>query len=396
MFLKKHVRKKNGKAHTYWDLVESYRTPKGPRHRTVAYLGELDVVDCGGWAKLARQLDDKPLPVIRPTLFDPQPDPPSEALRRTGDDPVPEEVTVNVNGVRVEETTDFGDVWLGLTLWRTLGLDKLFARILPEGREEVGWDLMAAILVLGRFCEPSSELHIEDTWYPRTVLPEILGVKARQVHVRRLYQALDVLCGCKDAVEKHLKNRTMKSELCLRPVYHQLQLRVRAHILVDFLAYAMWKTLQKWMENSGLGRGVRTVQEELAKIKCCRVILPTSSGREIQLRCISRPDEAQRILLSRLGLRIPSRLGNPKWRKMIKTRKGIEKIKGGSYNTVGRGIGSDVFLWSDGGGHPILIDREPQRFARIDVSASARAKGVQKCAHCADICIYCAVILGLL
>ena len=195
MFLKKHVRKKNGKAHTYWDLVESYRTPRGPRHRTVAYLGELDVADCGGWAKLARQLDYKPLPVIEPTLFDPQPD----------DEPVPEEATVN--GVRVDETTDFGDVWLGLTLWRTLGLDKLFARILPEGREDIGWDLMAAILVLGRFCQPSGELHIEDTWYPRTMFPEILGVKARQVHVRRLYQALDVLCGCKDAVEKHLKNR---------------------------------------------------------------------------------------------------------------------------------------------------------------------------------------------
>ena len=117
--------------------------------------------------------------------------------------------------------------------------------------------------------------------------------------------------------------RTIKSELCLRPVYHQLEHRVHAHILVAFLAYAMWKTLQKWMENSGLGRGVRTVQEELAKIKCCQVILPTSSGREIQLRCISRPDEAQRILLNRLGLKIPSRLGQPKWRKMIKTRSGM-------------------------------------------------------------------------
>ena len=103
-------------------------------------------------------------------------------------------------------------------------------------------------------------------------------------------------------------------------MYHQLQHRVHAHILVAFLAHAMWKTLQKWMENSGLGREARTVQEELAKIKCCEVILPTSSGREIQLRCISRPDETQRILLSRLGLRIPSRLGIPKWRKMIETR----------------------------------------------------------------------------
>jgi len=113
--------------------------------------------------------------------------------------------------------------------------------------------------------------------------------------------------------------RTIKSELCLRPVYHQLEHRVHAHILVAFLAYAMWKTLQKWMENSGLGRGVRTVQEELARIKCSHVILPTSSGREIQLRCITRPDEGQRILLNRLGLKIPLRLGSPKWRRMTET-----------------------------------------------------------------------------
>ena len=97
MFLKRHVRRKNGKDHTYWSLVKSERIGKVSRHRTLAYLGELDVVDCGGWAKLARELDDKPAPIIHPTLFDPEPD----------DEPVPEEVTVNVNGVRVEETTDF-------------------------------------------------------------------------------------------------------------------------------------------------------------------------------------------------------------------------------------------------------------------------------------------------
>lgn len=158
MFLKRHVRRKNGKDHTYWSLVKSERMAKGSRHRTLAYLGELDVVDCGGWAKLARELDDKPAPIIHPTLFDPEPD----------DEPVPEEVTVNVKDVRIEQTRDFGDVWLGLTLWRTLGLDRLFAQIMPKGREKVGWDLMATILVLGRFCDPSSELHIEDTWYPRT------------------------------------------------------------------------------------------------------------------------------------------------------------------------------------------------------------------------------------
>jgi len=176
MFLQKINRKKNGKSHAYWALMESYRTPRGPHHRTVAYMGELDEIDCGGSAQLVRRVDNKPLPVVHPTLFCYEPQA----------EPVPEHVTVNVKGVRIEATKDFGDVWLGLMLWSTLGLDKLFKQILPEGREEVGGDLLAAILVLGRFCEPSSELHIENTWYPRTALPEMLGVPHEQVHVHRL------------------------------------------------------------------------------------------------------------------------------------------------------------------------------------------------------------------
>lgn len=113
--------------------------------------------------------------------------------------------------------------------------------------------------------------------------------------------------------------RTIKSELVIRPIHHQVQRRVHAHILVAFLSYAMWKTLQKWMEAAGLGRGVGTVVEELARIKCNEVILPTNTGREIQLRCITKPDEWQRSLLERLRLEMPRRLGQPKWRSLTKT-----------------------------------------------------------------------------
>ena len=71
------------------------------------------------------------------------------------------------------------------------------------------------------------------------------------------------------------------------------------------------------MENSGLGRGVRTVLAEMAGLKCNEVILPTSDGRELQLRCITRPDEGQRIILKRLKLQIPRRLGDPRWRRLL-------------------------------------------------------------------------------
>ena len=105
----------------------------------------------------------------------------------------------------------------------------------------------------------------------------------------------------------------------LRPIYHQTQQRVHAHILVAFLAYALWKTLQKWMEAAGLGRGVATVVKELARTKCSEVILPTTTGRELQLWCVTRPDKWQQTLLDRLRLKLPPRLGRAKWRKLVET-----------------------------------------------------------------------------
>jgi len=590
MFLKKLPRHKNGKDHVYWALAESYRTPRGPRNRVVAYLGELQAHERKGWARLASKLDGHPPAVVQRTLFAEEP----------AGEPVPENVTVRVGGVRVEGTTDFGDLWLALALWHALGLDVLFRELLPRGREAVEWALVVTILVVARFCEPSSERQIEQTWYPRTSLPELLGVRREQVYVQRLYRGLDVLVPHKEAVERHLKGRlgelfdldyelviyditstyfegearknpqakrgysrdkrpgskqvcialvvttdgvpvgyevfdgnrrdvttieeiveamerkygkakriwaldrgmvseenlrflrkrkghyivgtprsdlrhyerelteggwtavyedlevklcpspdgqesfvlcrsvaraakeraiherfskrieeglgklrdrlarankrpnrsqverqigrllqrnsraagkyhvevrddperrghlcvgwtsredwsqwatvsegvyllrtnlvgwepetlwktyiqltdveaafrTIKSDLVIRPIHHQVPRRVHAHILVAFLSYAMWKTLQKWMEAAGLGRGVATVLKELARIKCSEVILPTNTGREIQLRCVTRPDKWQETLLERLRLEIPPRLGHPKWRNL--------------------------------------------------------------------------------
>lgn len=592
MFLMRVQRRKNGKEHVYWALAESHRTPKGSRHRIVGWLGELKGGARSGWAELARQLNGKLPAVPQPTLFASAP--PAE--------PVPEHVRVEVRGVRVEAPRDFGDVWLGLLLWRTLGLDALLAEHLPRGHEGVPWALLATVEVLGRLCEPSSDLHTAATWYPKTALPDLLGVPAEAVYDERLYRTLDKLLPLKDALERHLSERlgvlfglerelcfydvtssyfegaaarnplaqrgyaregrgdckqvciglvggsdgmprghevfagnrhdgptlpgrvdhmeaqhgparrvwlfdrgiadegnlaylrergglylvgtprpvlrraereladpegwrtgpsgvevklvadpaggdplvvcrsgeraakehaiherfagrieaglrklqarlaatkkppdrarterqlgrllqrnaraagkfriqldddparpghlrlswthdeawtawatasegayvlrtnlaerdpealwrrymeltgveaafrTLKTELRLRPFHHQTEARVRAHILVSYLAYVLWKVLEKWMEAAGLGAGVRTVLEECAWIKACDVILPTSAGREIRLLCVSRPDAWQKALLDRLGIAIPARLGEPLWGKDI-------------------------------------------------------------------------------
>ena len=107
--------------------------------------------------------------------------------------------------------------------------------------------------------------------------------------------------------------KTEKTELAIRPVWHQLEKRVQAHVLFSFLAYAMWKTLQTWMDRSGLGRGARTVIEEFARIKATDVILPTTAGSDVRLTCITRPDKAQAAIIERLGLELPERLGRPRW-----------------------------------------------------------------------------------
>jgi transposase len=590
MFLKRCARKKNGKLHTYWQLVESYRTPRGPRHRVVAYLGELDASEHRGWGRLALHLDGKAaVKAQQLMLFD--------TVDTHNNDPVPQYVEVDLKDVRVEQTRDFGDVFLALTLWRIMGFDELFSKNLPAGREEVSWSLMACVLTIARFVEPDSELHVEDTWYRRTALGQMLAVAAGKVNASRLYRTLDTILPLKSDIETHLKQRvgelfspdfdlllydvtstyfegqakanpqakhgysrdhrgdckqvciglvatqdgfplayevfsgnradvttveemveimeskygrarriwvmdrgmvsednlqflrnrdgfylvgtprgmlkrfevylldsdwskvqegievklvsspngretfvlcrsadrrekekaiherfaeriesglskldkelkrarkkrdravlerrigrllgknsraaggfkikvvedktcpaslqlrwcrieawrqwsslsegcyllrtnlteqspeklwqtymqltdveavfrTGKSDLKIRPIWHQLEHRVQGHILFSFLAYALWKTLQIWMERSGLGRGVRTVIEEFARLKANDVILKTSAGREIKLCCITQPDPAQRALLDRMGLMIPERLGRALW-----------------------------------------------------------------------------------
>lgn len=583
MFLRRITVKKDGKAHAYWALLESVRTARGPRQRTVAYLGELGPAEQAGWAEVRRVLDRQPLPATR--LF---------GEPASADEPIPEHITVHVRGVRVEHTRDFGEVYLGLLLWRALHLDALLEAAIPRGREDVPWAVVGAILALARFCEPGSELHIAESWYRRTGLPELLGVSVAGVNKDRLYRGLDALLPHKATIQRHLRERfatlfdatydlilydvtstyfeglaaqnpqaqrgysrdkrfdckqvciavvvtreglplgyevfagnrndvttlediveamerthgrigrlwvvdrgiaseenlaflrergatyvvgtpksqltrvarhlleagwtevepgvevkscpgpdgtetfvlcrsqerrakeqaiharfarrieagltklarrvaaqrrpdraqierqigrllgrnaraaglfdvqvteaeggglrvswihrpewqawaslseghyllrtnlqgwapadlwktyiqltqaeaafrVQKSDLQLRPIWHQLEARVQAHILFSFLAYALWKTLEQWMARAGLGHAPRTLLEELARIKVVDVLLPTSTGRTLRLQCVTQPDASQRTLLARLGLTLPSRIGQPRW-----------------------------------------------------------------------------------
>ena len=193
MFIRPCYRKKNGKRHAYWALVESYGTDRGPRQRVVAYLGQLKETERRGVKRAAE--GEKNAAYLQLQLFG-------------GDtQPEPEWVEVDTANVRVENQLDFGGPWLALELIRTLQLDQLFESVMPRGGEEIPWARMALVLAISRLCNPSSELFIAEHYYQSTALPELLGIPAEKVNQQRLYRALDKLLPHKDALETHLKNR---------------------------------------------------------------------------------------------------------------------------------------------------------------------------------------------
>jgi len=189
MYLRRCPRSKNGRTHHYWQLVESYRTERGPRQRVVAYLGDMDEPDRLGTTAAA---EEKPAVQHQARLFG---------------EVQPRWVEVDTGRVRVERVREFGGPWLGQQVWHKLELPELMKQLLPVGWEEIPWAVMVQILVLARLCEPSSELHIAEHFYERSGLSDLLGVPTLKVNDDRLYRALDKLLPHKAALEKHLKER---------------------------------------------------------------------------------------------------------------------------------------------------------------------------------------------
>lgn len=186
MYLRRCYRKRENKRHAYWALVESYRTARGPRQRVVAYLGEMDAAGRIGVKQAAQPR------VEQSGLF--------EAVN-------PEWVEVDLKRVRVECARQFGGVWLGYELLQRLELIPFLTEQLAIGREDIPWATMAIVLVLGRWCDPSSELHLAEQSYESMALADLLGVPAEKVNHDRLYRTLDRLLPHKDALEKYLKQR---------------------------------------------------------------------------------------------------------------------------------------------------------------------------------------------
>ena len=187
MYIRKCRQKKDGKVRDYWQLVESYRTKRGPRQRVVAYLGTVEESVRLGVAQAAAENQTH--------------------QKRLFGEIEPEWVEVDTRRIRVERVREFGGAWLGLQMLDMLGITELFHSAIPRGREDIEWSVMAEALIVARLCDPSSELRLAEHVYERTALVDLLGVPCDKVNDDRLYRALDMLLPHKAEMEKHLTER---------------------------------------------------------------------------------------------------------------------------------------------------------------------------------------------
>jgi hypothetical protein len=202
MFLRSNRRSKDGKDHAYWSLVETVRTPDGPRQRTRCYLGELNSSAQARWLKTIAVFNEQG-EAQQWKLFPAQVEAPPED---------PQVARVLLHKVRLERTRQCGACWLGLELWRRLELDGFFEEAVEEQEADVPWSRVAAVLAINRLGAPGSEWAIEERWYPSTALDDLLGIEEGKINDTRLYRCLDRILPHKTKLERHRQQRY--GELC--------------------------------------------------------------------------------------------------------------------------------------------------------------------------------------
>lgn len=191
MFLRRINRRKNGKSHYYWALLESYRTEKGSRQRIVGYIGDIPKRKA---EKIAQSVN--PCDSVQQDFLSP--------------DELPELATIQPRKTRTERQREFGGIWLGNKLFSTLGLDDYFRSSFQGSAETGSWLDIIKILVISRFYHPSSELHIAEHLYEHSAMEDFFGIPAGRIYENRLYRGLDKLLPHKAPLQQHLKERLGK------------------------------------------------------------------------------------------------------------------------------------------------------------------------------------------
>lgn len=199
MHLKLHRRKKDGKEHRYFSVVESRRVSRQRVvHRTVVYLGEINDSQQAAWRKTLEVFDEDKRDFATMSLF------PDD--REIAADDV-DALQVKLGEMQLERPRAFGGCWLGCELWRQVRLDEFWQAKLPEGREDVPWEKVLRLLVVNRLLQPGSEFRVHRQWFDQTAMAELLGSNFAVAEKDRLYRCLDRLLEHKPALFQHLRQR---------------------------------------------------------------------------------------------------------------------------------------------------------------------------------------------
>jgi transposase len=199
MFLRSTNRRKDGKDHRYFSVVENRRVPGGRTvQRTVLYLGEINDQQQAAWRKTLDVFDEEQQRYTTLSLFPDDRQLPADAL---------DSVQVRLSGLELRRPRSFGNCWLACELWHQLGLDEFWQQRLPEGREGVSWEKVLQLLVVNRLLEPGSEFRVHRQWFVDSAMDELLGENFAVAEKDRLYRCLDRILEHKQELFVWLKKK---------------------------------------------------------------------------------------------------------------------------------------------------------------------------------------------
>jgi len=197
MFLKCSVRRKDGKEHRTWSIVESRRVHGGGAvHRHLLSLGEIDDSQQAAWQKSIAIFAEGEAEPRQYALF------PEDRVGAATDVP---QLQLKVGELTLHRPRQWGACWLGLELWRDLRLDQFWQEKLPPSREGTRWDLVLTTLTLYRLIDPGSEWRLHREWFERSALGDLLGRDCRLAAAKTLYRCHDLLLAHKAALFTHLQ-----------------------------------------------------------------------------------------------------------------------------------------------------------------------------------------------
>jgi transposase len=199
MFLRSTNRKKDGKDHRYFSIVENRRLSTGKTaQRTVLYLGEINDKQEAGWRKSLDVFDEQQQSSQTLSLFPDDREIPADAV---------DSLQVKLSGLQLRRARPFGNCWLACELWRQLGLDGFWQDRLPEGREAIRWEKVLQLLVVNRLIDPGSELRVHRQWFLASAMDELLEVDFAVAEKDRLYRCLDRLLEHKQELFVRLRQK---------------------------------------------------------------------------------------------------------------------------------------------------------------------------------------------